>query len=154
MEPVTLVREPDLDELRRRRAELFASVKSLRQALDAPSLPDPASWITQVRTARDSLVADFHTHVEITEGTGGLYSDVIVTTPRLIRAVERLVSEHDMISLLLQDLAAQADRTPSAQLTAELRQRGNVLLDRMARHRQRGADLVYEAYETDIGGET
>ena len=154
MEPVTLTREPDLDELRRRRAELFASVKSLRQALDSPSPPDPDGWIAQVRTALDSLIADFHTHVEITEGPGGLYGDVIVTAPRLSRAVERLVSEHDMISALLQDLVAHAARAQSAQLIAELRQRGNVLLDRMARHRQRGADLVYEAYETDIGGET
>jgi hypothetical protein len=28
------------------------------------------------------------------------------------------------------------------------------LLHELSRHRQRGADLVYEAYETDIGGET
>jgi hypothetical protein len=28
------------------------------------------------------------------------------------------------------------------------------LLAKLSRHRQRGADLVYEAYQTDIGGET
>jgi hypothetical protein len=28
------------------------------------------------------------------------------------------------------------------------------LLRELSRHRQRGADLVYEAYATDIGGET
>jgi hypothetical protein len=28
------------------------------------------------------------------------------------------------------------------------------LLARLARHRQRGADLVFEAYQVDVGGET
>jgi hypothetical protein len=36
----------------------------------------------------------------------------------------------------------------------ELRTWASDLLRELSRHRQRGADLVYEAYETDIGGET
>jgi hypothetical protein len=31
---------------------------------------------------------------------------------------------------------------------------GTALLGRLLRHRQRGSDLVYEAYQIDIGGET
>ena len=31
---------------------------------------------------------------------------------------------------------------------------GTALLGRLVRHRQRGSDLVFEAYEFDIGGET
>ncbi len=36
----------------------------------------------------------------------------------------------------------------------EIRRCGGELLRALSRHRQRGADLVYDAYETDIGGET
>jgi hypothetical protein len=35
-----------------------------------------------------------------------------------------------------------------------IRDLGTTLLGHLARHRQRGADLVYEAYQADIGGET
>ena len=34
----------------------------------------------------------------------------------------------------------------------DLRERATELLGHIVRHRQRGADLIYEAYETDIGG--
>ncbi len=37
---------------------------------------------------------------------------------------------------------------------AALRDLGTSLLGRLVRHRQRGSDLVYEAYEFDIGGDT
>jgi hypothetical protein len=33
-----------------------------------------------------------------------------------------------------------------------VRKQGTNLLGRLVRHRQRGADLIYEAYQTDIGG--
>jgi len=35
-----------------------------------------------------------------------------------------------------------------------VRDLGTALLGRLVRHRQRGSDLVFEAYEVDIGGET
>ena len=34
----------------------------------------------------------------------------------------------------------------------DLRERATGLLGHLVRHRQRGADLIYEAYQTDIGG--
>jgi hypothetical protein len=36
----------------------------------------------------------------------------------------------------------------------KVRDLGTALLGRLVRHRQRGSDLVFEAYEFDIGGET
>ena len=36
----------------------------------------------------------------------------------------------------------------------EVRDAGLALLGRLSRHRQRGADLIWDAYQTDIGGET
>jgi hypothetical protein len=35
-----------------------------------------------------------------------------------------------------------------------VRDRGTALLAQLARNRQRGSDLIYEAYASDIGGET
>ena len=36
----------------------------------------------------------------------------------------------------------------------QVRALGTSLLGLLAGHRQRGSDLVYEAYEFDVGGET
>jgi hypothetical protein len=36
----------------------------------------------------------------------------------------------------------------------DVREAATALLGRLVRHRQRGSDLVFEAYEFDIGGET
>jgi hypothetical protein len=35
-----------------------------------------------------------------------------------------------------------------------VRDRGTALLGQLVRHRQRGSDLIYEAYSAEIGGET
>jgi hypothetical protein len=35
-----------------------------------------------------------------------------------------------------------------------IRESATALLGMLSRHRQRGADLVFDAYQTDIGGET
>ncbi len=35
-----------------------------------------------------------------------------------------------------------------------IREAGTSLLARLSRRRQRGADLVFDAYQIDIGGET
>jgi hypothetical protein len=35
-----------------------------------------------------------------------------------------------------------------------VRDLGTALLGRLVRHRQRGSDLIFDAYDFDIGGET
>jgi hypothetical protein len=49
--------------------------------------------------------------------------------------------------LSLMRLALDGDEVTRA------RELGTELLGSIVRHRQRGADLVYEAYEVDIGGD-
>ncbi|HYU67411.1 MAG TPA: hypothetical protein VEK09_11695 [Jatrophihabitantaceae bacterium] len=51
-------------------------------------------------------------------------------------------------------MRARTHGVSSPEHVAQLRTRGIDLLTRLDKHRQRGADLVFEAYETDIGGET
>ena len=41
----------------------------------------------------------------------------------------------------------------SADAVAARREAATELVGRIVRHRQRGADLIYEAYEVDIGGQ-
>ncbi len=154
MEPAVSARDPGLDALRMRRAELFESMAALEQALAERAAGRLAEWTEWVNVALVALAADIRAHVAITEGAGGLHGDVVITAPRLARAVERLVAEHAVITDLVTDLSARARTITRLQQVDEICGLGDDLLTRLRKHRQRGADLVFEAYQTDIGGET
>jgi hypothetical protein len=140
-----------VEELRRRRAELLESLRAVEQALAAPAPGRQAHWTQRVHVALVELAGDFREHVDITEGPNGIYGDLLVTAPRLQGAVSALTREHAVIKGLLDELIDAADGTADVD---ELREGGTALLARLHRHRQRGSDLIFEAYEADIGGET
>jgi len=153
MEPTSHTPEQvSLDSLRRHRAELRESMSALEAALAAPAAEAKAHWADRVDTALAGLSADFAVHVEITEGPDGLYQELLAASPRLTQAVSLLTKEHGEISGLLDDVRS-AVRAPDSDVDL-MRDEGTRLLGRLVRHRQRGSDLVYEAYEFDIGGDT
>ena len=128
-------------------------MSALESAMAAPSSGDRGPWVERVHVALVELSADLRTHIEITEGPDGLYREVLRTAPRLADAVDRLTREHVLIGARLDDLLARAGAA-RAEDVDRVRELGTALLGRLVRHRQRGSDLVFEAYELDIGGET
>jgi len=142
-----------LESLRRHRADLRESMSALEQALAAPAPGRPGAWAQRVHIAAVELSADFREHVDITEGQSGLYRSLLTTAPRLSNAVARLTREHAQIRDLVDDLLVRASG-PDVNDVDPVRDVGMALLGRLVRHRQRGSDLVYEAYTVDIGGET
>lgn len=135
-----------LDEARRHRAELLETIHSLEAALAVPAAE--RGWRARVARALARLQAAFAEHVDVTEGPHGLYGDLLDVAPRLANQVRVLVREHGAISAALDALAARTGAEPE-----RVRGWASDLLRELSRHRQRGADLVYEAYATDIGGE-
>lgn len=155
MEPSSQELEPDLVKaLRQRRAELRESMNALEQALAAPTPEGRARWVQRVHVALVELSADFREHIEITEGPEGLYLELGRTAPRLSDPVHRLTQEHTLIGGRLEELLVRAGAADAADEVEEVRALGTELLGTLVRHRQRGADLVFEAFEVDIGGET
>jgi hypothetical protein len=153
LEPVPTVPEHDLfEELRRRRAELRESMDALERALAAPPSKDPARWVERVHVALVELSADFRQHIAITEGPDGLYRDLRDHAARLSEPVARLTREHKKVKEIVGSLEAQLD-SPQADLDS-VRELATGLLGILVRHRQRGSDLVYQAYDVDVGGET
>ena len=147
--------DPDLfDSLRRKRAELRDAMSLLEMTLAAPPASSPALWVERVRVALADLADDLAGHIEITEAADGLYQDILATAPRLSGPVERLTAEHAEIGGLLERVVGRVAAPGAAQDVAGIRDLGTSLLGKLARHRQQGADLVFEAFETDIGGET
>lgn len=156
MEPDLAQTDPGLESLRLHRAELLESIRTLEQALAAPAAGRTRPWAERVNVALVELTADFREHIGLTEGPDGLYHDVLATSPRLTNAVNGLTAEHAQIEEMtarLLDRLAEASSATHVDVDG-VRDDATMLLSRLSRHRQRGADLVYEAFELDIGGET
>jgi len=141
-----------LQAVRARRAELRESIAALEQALAGPAPGRSEIWAERVRVVLTELSADLRLHNEIAEGSEGLHREVLTTAPRLGGAIRRLVDEHAEISRLVEELLARVSGPLDG--VEDTRALGVALLSRLARHRQAGADMIYEAYQTDIGGET
>jgi len=142
-----------LEELRRQRADLRDAISALEKALAAPAPGRHDAWAERVQVALVELSADFREHIDITESPGGLYRGLLMTAPRLSNAVARLTREHAVIATHVDDLLARVSG-PEVKEVDSVRDLGMALLGRLVRHRQRGSDLVYEAYAVDVGGET
>lgn len=156
-DPAALPSEDLLSATRARREELHGAICAVETVL-ASAAHDPA-WKPRLQRRLDRLAASFRVHVEATEGEDGLYSEVLRTSPRLAFAIEQLTAEHDQIEVLLQTvrrLAADGDTLPQGpDLDAwidRVRSEGTQLIGLLTKHRQKGADLLYEAFAQDIGG--
>ena len=150
----TTATQHDVTALRRHRAELLESMRAVEQALEAPAVGDVAAWAQRVSVALIELEADFREHVQLTEGADGLYRSMREVAPRLSNVVRTLTADHARIRAAVTQLVTTTAGPVGTADTARIRQAGTSLLGRLSRHRQRGADLVFEAYQTDIGGET
>ena len=81
---------------------------------------------------------------------------MLAQAPRLSGAVNRLQHEHAEIAGALDEVDSRLNEPMSdADAWVEaIRDAAITLMGLLVRHRQRGADLVYEAYDVEIGGET
>jgi hypothetical protein len=140
-------------EVRQRRESLYRAMLALENAVASPvELGD--EWHHRVEDAAEHLreLIDEHTHE--TERPGGFLDRIVAEEPRLAKRVERLAEEHVDLQrqvghvLRILDDAAVTDLAARAE---DVRDEAMTLLAVLARHRQRGADLIYEAYEVDIG---
>jgi hypothetical protein len=115
------------------------------------AVPLPDVPLGQLANALRAMVAAFAEHRNATEGEDGLYADVVNDAPRLARTVDGLVAEHGELGTAIASLvqAMECSEVNSDTLREDARR----ILGDLARHRQRDADLVYEAYAADIGGE-
>jgi len=139
-----------LEAVRVRRAGLRSAMIRLEQALDAPAPGRSGEWTTCVRDALENLEEVWTRHVIDTEAPGAFLDELTQAEPRLANQVQRLRDEHGQVLSAL--LAAEDDLRAEPVDTERVRSSLTSLLCELHRHRQRGVDLVYEAYDVDIGG--
>jgi hypothetical protein len=133
--------------------ELLGGIQHMEHAIRTPAW-DPA-WRPRVSQAVAQLKAAFAEHVDQTEGPCGLYAGVLDDAPRLARGVSNLVDDHETVRSALDELEGRLDGAlGEAHDHESVRQHAARLIREVWQHRQRTADLLYEAYDTDLGGET
>jgi hypothetical protein len=142
---------PALEVAARRRRELREALIAFEDALASP-VPDRVTWLAEVTETLESLGQAFEDHVTATEAPGGLYDEMGATSPHLNTKANRLRAEHPVITAALIEGSARLATPPADDADADaVRDELQRLMGQIVRHRQHGADLVWEAYAIDIG---
>lgn len=140
-----------LEAAARRRRELREALMAVEGAISSP-LRDRETWRHEVADRVDNLGLAFQEHVVETESPGGLYDEMADQAPHLSGKARRLREDHPPISGLIADARTRLAQPFAADVDLDaLRDDLQRLLGRIVRHRQHGADLVWEAYAVDIG---
>lgn len=145
---------PILDDARGQRAGLHHAVIGLEEAIAGPAPGRAGDWAMQVHDALVDVSGAFERHIAVTEGPDGLLEDVTRTAPRLANAARMLGGEHEAIRRgIAESLVAVRSLAHGRGSDGVTDVRENLLglIARLSRHRQRGADLIFEAYAVDIG---
>ncbi len=109
-------------------------------------------WRRRVRAALTELAHDLRDHVALTESPGGLYDDLRATLPASRPHRRPAAEHHDLLAEVDRLLDERDEGLEGAEAVATHREAATVLMGRLVRHRQRGSDLVFAAYEIDSAG--
>jgi len=146
---------PELDDVRLRRAGLKAALSGLELALAAPA-GNRQAWVEGVRDGLRVLREVWTRHIVETEAPGAFLDELVAEAPRLSTPASRLRREHSEILASIVRSDKRLDMPQGGddyEIWVDIvRTELTSLLVALAKHRQRGADLVYEAYDVDIGG--
>ncbi|MDH4276662.1 MAG: hypothetical protein OEW83_01125, partial [Acidimicrobiia bacterium] len=117
-------------------------------------------WRLRVAMAVDHAVARIYEHVAQTDGPGNILDEIVTVAPRLDRRVKQMRLDHESLekaahrlALAVAELSSEHDQTEEQVEDAAIAVRNEAVevMGQITRHRQRGADLIYEAYHVDLG---
>jgi len=145
---------PTLEEARRRRADIHQALVAVEEAISGPAVGREEEWAREVIEKLGVLREVIEEHIEVTERAEGLYDEILHKAPRLAGPIQRLKDEHPLLRDGASELIAKLRMSPVGTVWSVDEARDDVqrLLGRIVKHRQHGADLIWEAYNLDIGG--
>lgn len=147
--PDTVYEWPSVDDHHRivnRRQDFYEAMCRLEARVARASRTQ--DWVESVAAALSGLEAALHRHIAEIEEPDGLFVEVVIRAPHLESDVSRLRRDHE--NLLSSCLSALEVATGAEVDIAELRRKVLGLLGRLAMHRQRGSELLYDAYNLDL----
>ncbi len=139
-----------LPELRGRRDRLRRATLALEEAASAPAAADVAAWGRTIAGRLDLFATAFDEHVAITEGDDGLFRELVEASLEVTSAVDRLRRDHVTMQAELDRARSHAAEVRDRAGIEELRRAILQLAESVFKHRQRGSDLLYDAYSVDV----
>lgn len=136
--------EPTRDDVERRRRVLYDAMRDLEVAISRPS--SSPGWSQNLLEILTPLLEALESHVAEVEGAGGLFEEVLMREPRMAHAIDMLKDGHSG----LRAACSAAIESVDSDDKDLVRDRVNEVLFRLARHRQKGSELIYETYAVDI----
>lgn len=128
-----------------RRHLLGEALNEVESAVGAAS--GASGWLDGVLKSVVELRVALEEHVSVTGGDDGLLAEIGAMAPRLTAEISLIREEHGLLQAAVGRVEGMLGKSVSP---LRVRQEVMDLLARLSEHRQRGADLVYEAYNVDI----
>jgi hypothetical protein len=145
-----------IEGVRSRRAGLRTAMSALERALAAPAVHRVDEWRAGVSESLAALHEVWTRHIVETEAPGAFLDELVDEAPRLSTPAARLRREHNEILGVINRAEKALDHVllddDHDVFVDTLRADLTEMLCALAHHRQRGADLIYAAYDVDIGG--
>ncbi|MEZ5226732.1 MAG: hypothetical protein R2710_08645 [Acidimicrobiales bacterium] len=130
-----------------KRVELKQALSQVEMAAASPYREE--RWRPRLIEELEKLRVAMQDHIDDVEGADGLLDEMLVQAPRLANQISSVRDEHpDLCNQIEKTIIDVRDKVDVVDVRAEVLD----TLTAIARHRQRGSDLVYDAYNVDIGG--
>ncbi len=134
----------------RQRSQLGRAMQQVELAAAAPAAKQ--SWMNDLQQSFQQLEIAFTSHVDDVQAPGGLLERIVDRAPRLQRVVERTREDHAAVARSIAETVELMNSDEADGDRDDMRDATMAVLLALARHRQKGADLIYDAYDIDIGG--
>ena len=123
---------------------------ALEEVVAGPSSAD--DWLDRTEERLGDLRRALDLHIEEVEAPKGLLAEIVTVAPHLAPYTDELRDEHLVLleAWLRAEAAVRGARAGRATVSS-VRRQVTTLLGRLTLHRQAGADLVFDAYNVDIG---
>lgn len=135
------------------------ALKRARERMDdaiiAPASGNPVGWAEGLRDALDGLAVVLREHSEEAEAPGGSLEEMAELAPHLLFRINHARAEHPALirrTVELREDAASQIATGQVE-TPRLRSDAGRLQGDVRHHMAAGVDLIFEAYDRDLGGE-
>lgn len=134
-----------IGEVRERREDLRQRMIQLEAAAARPASGDPELWWKSIQGDLDGLRDAWEHHVFATERPDGFLDEVISHAPQLASRRDMLLRDHVEIGEQLDALLASGP-APVERVRDDIVS----LLGALVRHRHKGAEFTYDAYNVDL----
>jgi hypothetical protein len=145
-------RPPDLAAIRARRESLRRATVRVQALITRTAQERSATWVGEVAAAAGGLAQAWETHVLLTESRDGILEQIVDEAPRLSSTADRLRREHDQVTARLRTAIGDLDSVDGSGVQRAGAGLAQVLAT-IAHHRRAGGELIYQAYQVDLGGE-